>query len=132
EVEARRPELEAALEKIKATVIERLKETEVPFVEIEGRVKRLYSLWKKLKKQKITIDQVYDLIAIRIITENQRKYCYLALSVIHDLWTPVPERFKDWIAIPRDNLYQSLHTSVIGDGGQAFEVQIRTQDMHQI
>ncbi len=132
EVEIRRPELEATLERVKATVEARLRENDVPFIEIEGRVKRLYSLWKKLKKQKIAIEQVYDLIATRIITPNDRKYCYLTLSVIHDTWTPVPERFKDWIAIPRDNLYQSLHTSVIGDGGQAFEVQIRTQEMHHI
>jgi GTP pyrophosphokinase len=132
EVEARRPDLDAALEKITKTIEERLKENGVPFVEIQGRVKRLYSLWKKLKKQKITIDRVYDLIAARIITFDDKKNCYLALSVIHDTWTPVPERFKDWIAIPRDNLYQSLHTSVIGDGGQAFEVQIRTREMHQI
>ncbi len=132
EVEIRRPELEATLERVKATVGARLRENDVPFIEIEGRVKRLYSLWKKLKKQKIAIEQVYDLIATRIITPNDRKYCYLTLSVIHDTWTPVPERFKDWIAIPRDNLYQSLHTSVIGDGGQAFEVQIRTEEMHHI
>jgi guanosine-3',5'-bis(diphosphate) 3'-pyrophosphohydrolase len=132
EVEARRPELEAALEKIKATITQKLAENEVPFVEVESRVKRLYSLWKKLKKQKIMIEQVYDLLAVRIITPNDRKYCYLALSVIHDIWTPVPERFKDWIAIPRDNLYRSLHTSVIGDAGQSFEVQIRTEEMHHI
>lgn len=132
EVEARKPELEAAIERIKTTIRERLKENDVPYVTIEGRVKRLYSLWKKLTKRKITIDQVYDLIAARIITPNDKKYCYLTLSVIHDTWTPVPERFKDWIAIPRDNLYQSLHTSVIGDNGQAFEVQIRTEEMHQI
>jgi len=132
EVEARRPELEAILERIKETIQEKLKDNDVPFVEVEGRVKRLYSLWKKLKKQKLMIEQVYDLIAARIITANDRKYCYLTLSVVHDLWTPIPERFKDWIAIPRDNLYQSLHTSVIGDGGQTFEVQIRTEEMHRI
>ncbi len=132
EVDARRPELEAALHRIRETIAQKLTENEVPFVEIEGRVKRLYSLWKKLKKQKIRIEQVYDLIAARIITPNDRKYCYLTLSVIHDVWTPVPERFKDWIAIPRDNLYQSLHTSVIGDGGVPFEVQIRTQEMHLV
>ena len=132
EVEARRPELEATLAKITRTVEERLRETDVPFLEVEGRVKRLYSLWKKLKKRKLTIEQVYDLIAARIITENDKKYCYLALSVIHDSWMPVPERFKDWIAIPRDNLYQSLHTSVIGEGGSAFEVQIRTGEMHRV
>ena len=132
DVEERRPELEAALENIKETITTQLTENEVPFVEIQSRVKRLYSLWKKLKKRKLTIEQVYDLIAVRIITPNDKKNCYLALSVIHDIWTPVPERFKDWIAIPRDNLYQSLHTSVIGDKGQSFEVQIRTQEMHQI
>lgn len=132
EVDARRPELEAALEKIRQTIIEQLTEHEVPFVAVEGRVKRLYSLWKKLKKQKIMIEQVYDLIAARIITQNDRKYCYLSLSVIHDVWNPVPERFKDWIAIPRDNLYQSLHTSVIDKSGQAFEVQIRTEEMHHV
>ncbi len=132
EVEIRRPELEETLERIKDTIIENLKEADVPFVEIQSRVKRLFSLWKKLKKRKLTIDQVYDLIAIRIITPNDKKNCYLALSVIHDIWTPVPERFKDWIAIPRDNLYQSLHTSVIGENGQSFEVQIRTQEMHHV
>jgi len=132
EVDARRPELEAMLEKITGTIKENLTENDVKFVEVQGRVKRLYSLWKKLKKRKLAIDQVFDLIAARIITGNDKKDCYVALSVIHDMWTPVPERFKDWIAIPRDNLYQSLHTSVIGEGGHAFEVQIRTEEMHQI
>jgi GTP diphosphokinase / guanosine-3',5'-bis(diphosphate) 3'-diphosphatase len=132
EIESRRTELQDSLEKITKMIREKLDENEVPYVEIQGRVKRLFSLWKKLKKRKLTIEEVYDLIAARIITANQKKNCYLALSVIHDIWTPVPERFKDWIAIPRGNLYQSLHTSVIGDGGQAFEVQIRTEEMHQI
>lgn len=132
DVDARRPELEAALEKITATIAETLTENEIPFVAIEGRVKRLYSLWKKLKKQKIVIEQVYDLIAARVITPNDSKYCYMTMGVIHDVWTPVPERFKDWIAIPRDNLYQSLHTSVIDKSGMAFEVQIRTEDMHHV
>jgi GTP diphosphokinase / guanosine-3',5'-bis(diphosphate) 3'-diphosphatase len=132
EVEARRPELEAALIKSRETITNQLDANDVPFVQVQGRVKRLYSLWKKLKKQKIHIEQVYDLIAARVVTPNDKKYCYLALSVVHSIWTPVPERFKDWIAIPRDNLYQSLHTSVIGDGGVAFEVQIRTEEMHRI
>ncbi len=132
EVDARRPELEAILEKIRAAITSRLEADNVPFVAIEGRVKRLYSLWKKLRKQKIRIEQVYDLIATRIITPNDKSYCYTVLGVVHDIWTPVPERFKDWIAIPRDNLYRSLHTSVIGDGGQPFEVQIRTEEMHHI
>ncbi len=132
EVEARRPELEATLQRIKETIETKLTENEVPFVTVQGRVKRLYSLWKKLVKRKLAIEQVYDLIAARIITANDKKNCYLTLSVVHDIWTPVPERFKDWIAIPRDNLYQSLHTSVIGEGSQAFEIQIRTEEMHQI
>ncbi len=132
EVETRRPQLEAALEKIKQTIESQLTKNDVPYIEIQSRVKRLYSLWKKLKKRKLTIEEVYDLIAVRIITPNDKKNCYLSLSVIHGIWTPVPERFKDWIAIPRDNLYQSLHTSVIGEQGQSFEVQIRTQEMHQI
>ncbi len=131
EVESRRPELEAMIEKITGTIRDKLTENEVPFIEVQGRVKRLYSLWKKLKKRKLTIEEVYDLIAARIITPNDKKNCYLALSVIHDIWTPVPERFKDWIGNPRDNLYRSLHTSVIGDSGQSFEVQIRTEEMHQ-
>lgn len=132
EIEARRPELEAALEKITESIKKNLDKNDVPYVEVQSRVKRLFSLWKKLKKRKLEIDEVYDLIAARIITTNEKKNCYLALSVIHDIWTPVPERFKDWIGNPRDNLYQSLHTSVIGDGGQAFEVQIRTEEMHYI
>ncbi|MCY7346439.1 MAG: bifunctional (p)ppGpp synthetase/guanosine-3',5'-bis(diphosphate) 3'-pyrophosphohydrolase [Pyrinomonadaceae bacterium] len=132
EVEARRPELEATLEKITNTIKEQLTANDVPFIEVQGRVKRLFSLWKKLKKRKLTIEEVYDLIAARIITPNDKKNCYLSLSVIHDVWTPVPERFKDWIGNPRDNLYQSLHTSVVGDNGQSFEVQIRTEEMHQI
>jgi GTP pyrophosphokinase len=128
EVDARRPELEAdPLKKSVRLSQTRLTANEVPFVRDRGPSQALYSLWKKLRKQRIMIEQVYDLIATRIITPNDRKYLLPDLSVVHDIWTPVPERFKDWIAIPRDNLYQSLHTSVIGDGGQTFEVQIRTE-----
>ncbi len=132
EVEERRYELEEIIGEITGTIEEKLKENDVPFVEVQGRVKRLYSLWKKLKKRKLTIEEVYDLIAARIITPNDKKNCYLALSVVHDIWTPVPERFKDWIGNPRDNLYRSLHTSVISANGQSFEVQIRTEEMHHI
>ena len=132
EMEKRRPELEAALGKITETIEEKLREADVPFIRIEGRIKRLFSLWRKLKKRKLDIEQVYDLVAARIITPDDKKYCYSVLGVIHDIWIPVPERFKDWIAMPRDNMYQSLHTSVIGEGTQSFEVQIRTEEMHRI
>jgi GTP pyrophosphokinase len=98
---------------------------------IDGRVKRPYSVFQKLRRQKISIDQVYDLMALRIITDSV-KNCYAALGVIHNRWRPIPGRIKDFIAIPRPNLYQSLHTSVVGPHGQTFEVQIRTEEMHRI
>ena len=94
-------------------------------------MKRPYSVYQKLKRQRIPIDQVYDLLALRIITDSV-KNCYAALGVIHNEWHPIPGRIKDFIAIPRPNLYQSLHTSVMGPSGMAFEVQIRTEEMHRI
>jgi GTP pyrophosphokinase len=97
---------------------------------VQGRIKRLYSLHLKIQKQQRTLDQVYDLLAVRVITDTV-KNCYAALGVIHQIWRPVPGRFKDYIAMPRPNLYQSLHTAVI-HSGQPFEVQIRTQEMHRI
>ena len=98
---------------------------------VESRVKRPYSVWLKMKRQKIPVEQVYDLLALRIITDSV-KNCYAALGVIHKEWRPVPGRIKDFIAIPRPNLYQSLHTSVFGPEGRHFEVQIRTEEMHRI
>ena len=97
---------------------------------LEGRIKRLYSIHQKAQRQKRTLEQVYDLLAVRIITDSVRN-CYAALGVVHQIWRPVPGRFKDYIAMPRPNLYQSLHTTVI-HAGQSFEVQIRTQQMHRI
>ncbi len=132
QLEKRRVENEAFLRGMTSRIEEKMREAEVPFVSVDGRVKRLYSIWKKLRRQKIGLDQVYDLVAARIITPNEIRHCYAALGVIHVNWKPVPGRFKDWIATPRDNLYQSLHTSVIGSNSQSFEVQIRTQEMHQI
>src|SRR5213594_778719 len=132
QLEKRRAANEAFLNDITANIEEKMREAEVPFVRIEGRVKRLYSIWKKLRAQAIDLDQVYDLVAARVITPNEIRHCYAALGVIHNTWKPVPGRFKDWIATPRDNLYQSLHTSVIGSKGQPFEVQIRTEQMHLI
>src|SRR6266536_2926150 len=129
-VESRRKVSEDFLKEVCAMVEGKMKEHSIP-TRIEGRIKRLYSIWQKLKRQHITIEQVYDLLAIRILTDNVRN-CYAALGVIHNTWRPVPGRIKDFIATPRDNLYQSLHTSVIGADAQSFEVQIRTEDMHQI
>ena len=103
----------------------------MPVVEIDGRIKRLWSIHQKLKRQKIELEQVYDFIALRIITDSV-KDCYAALGIIHQTWSPVPGRIKDFIAMPRPNGYQSLHTSVISEHGMPFEVQIRTIEMHRM
>jgi guanosine-3',5'-bis(diphosphate) 3'-pyrophosphohydrolase len=130
-VESRRSRLEAFLEEVKQRILDMMATSGTQIVYIEGRIKRLFSIYQKLRRQQINIDQVYDLVAMRIITESV-KDCYAALGVIHTAWKPIPGRFKDWIAIPRENFYQSLHTSVVGDGGQPFEVQIRTREMQSI
>ena len=129
-IESRRHSNEEFLHEIRQTVEAELRREGIP-ARIDGRVKRPYSVFQKLKRQKITIDQVYDLMALRIITDSV-KNCYAALGVIHNKWRPIPGRIKDFIAIPRPNLYQSLHTSVVGPHGQTFEVQIRTEEMHRI
>ena len=129
-IENRRHTNEEFLNEIRQTVEAECRREGIP-ARIEARVKRPYSVFQKLRAQKITVDQVYDLIALRIITDSV-KNCYAALGVIHNQWRPIPGRIKDFIAIPRPNLYQSLHTSVVGPHGQTFEVQIRTEEMHRI
>ncbi len=129
-IESRRHSNEEFLTDIRSTVESELRNEGIP-ARIEGRVKRPYSVFQKLRRQRITVDQVYDLLALRIITDSV-KNCYAALGVIHNKWRPIPGRIKDFIAIPRPNLYQSLHTSVVGPHGQTFEVQIRTEEMHRI
>ena len=129
-IESRRHSNDEFLEEIRQTVEAELRREGIP-ARIDGRVKRPYSVFQKLRRQKITVDQVYDLMALRIITDSV-KNCYAALGVIHNRWRPIPGRIKDFIAIPRPNLYQSLHTSVVGPHGQTFEVQIRTEEMHRI
>jgi len=130
EIESRRGHNEEFLARIRHDVEVNLAREGIP-AKVEGRVKRAWSVYQKLKRQKISLDQVYDLMALRIITDSV-KNCYAALGVIHNEWHPIPGRIKDFIAIPRPNLYQSLHTSVMGPGGVAFEVQIRTEEMHRI
>ncbi len=130
EVESRRKVGEKFLSQVRAAVEKKMKEHEIPG-RVEGRTKRLYSLQMKLKRQRIPLEQVYDLMAVRLITDSVRN-CYAALGVVHSTWPPVPGRIKDFIAIPRPNLYQSIHTSVIGPHGQPFEVQIRTEEMHRV
>jgi GTP diphosphokinase / guanosine-3',5'-bis(diphosphate) 3'-diphosphatase len=129
-VEARRKSTEAILAELKGTLAAKLDEAQVPVVRIEGRTKRLFSIAQKLKKQRIELEQVYDFAALRVITTSV-KDCYAALGIIHNLWSPIPGRIKDFIAIPRPNGYQSLHTSVISEHGTPFEVQIRTVEMHE-
>jgi len=130
-VEDRRKKTQGMVEELKRTITLKLAENQVPLVAIDGRIKRLYSIHLKLKRQKIELEQVYDFVALRIVTPSV-KDCYAALGIIHQTWSPVPGRIKDFIAMPRPNGYQSLHTSVVSDRGFPFEVQIRTEDMHRI
>jgi GTP pyrophosphokinase len=129
-VDAARDEDEQLLNSVESLLNERLRENNIK-ARVEWRIKRLYSIYQKLQKQKITVDQVYDLLAVRVITSTVQD-CYAAFGLIHSIWRPVPGRIKDFIAMPRPNLYQSLHTTVMGEGGHQFEVQIRTEDMHRI
>src|SRR5579875_2662505 len=129
-VEARRSEGEQFLAGVEALLQEKLRENNIQ-ARMEWRIKRLYSIHQKLVKQRITVDQVYDLLALRVITQSVQD-CYAVFGLIHSIWRPVPGRIKDFIAMPRPNLYQSLHTTVMGEGGHQFEVQIRTEEMHRI
>src|SRR5262245_12449087 len=130
-VDLRRRASEGQIETLKATIAAKLAEAQLPIVAIDGRIKRLYSIHQKVRRQKIELEQVYDFIALRIITDSI-KDCYGVLGIIHQTWSPVPGRIKDFIPMPRPNGYQSLHTSVISASGTPFEVQIRTMGMHQM
>jgi len=129
-VEARRSEGEQFLSGVEALLREKLAEHNIK-ARVEWRIKRLYSINQKIIKSRISVDQVYDLLALRVITTSVQD-CYAVFGLIHSVWRPVPGRIKDFIAMPRPNLYQSLHTTVMGEGGHQFEVQIRTEEMHRI
>ena len=129
-VEANRQQGEQFLRNIDAILHERLVEHNIT-ARVDWRIKRLYSIYQKLQRQRITVDQVYDLLAVRVITQTVQD-CYAVFGLIHSIWRPVPGRIKDFIAMPRPNLYQSLHTTVMAEGGHQFEVQIRTEEMHRV
>ena len=118
------------IDKIMADIRIQLKKQRID-AEVTGRAKHLYSIYRKMKRDNSTIDQIYDLFAMRIIV-NSVKDCYAALGVVHEMYSPMPGRFKDYIAVPKPNMYQSIHTTLLGEKGTPFEVQIRTWDMHRI
>ena len=129
-IEKKREERLEFIDKIMEEIKVALKKEDIK-AEITGRAKHLYSIYRKMKRDNITLDQVYDLFALRIIV-NSVKDCYAALGVVHELYSPMPGRFKDYIAVPKPNMYQSIHTTLIGPNGTPFEVQVRTWDMHRI
>ncbi|MSO48738.1 MAG: bifunctional (p)ppGpp synthetase/guanosine-3',5'-bis(diphosphate) 3'-pyrophosphohydrolase [Acidobacteria bacterium] len=131
EVEAKRKATEGLMEELRQKLAQKLAEGQIPVVAIDGRIKRLWSIHQKLEHRKVSLDQVYDFIALRVVTQSV-KDCYGVLGVLHQTWSPVPGRFKDFIAMPRPNGYQSLHTSVVSERGTPFEIQIRTVDMHRV
>ncbi|MGB9408147.1 MAG: bifunctional (p)ppGpp synthetase/guanosine-3',5'-bis(diphosphate) 3'-pyrophosphohydrolase [Terracidiphilus sp.] len=129
-VESRRVEGEQFLRGVEDTLAEQLRENNI-HARVEWRIKRIYSIFQKQQRSKVSFDQVYDLLAVRVITQDVAA-CYAVFGLIHTLWRPVPGRIKDFIAMPRANRYQSLHTTVMSPTGHQFEVQIRTEEMHRI
>jgi GTP pyrophosphokinase len=130
EVEEKRADCEEFIRRVSSRLSQVLEEQGIA-ARLESRIKRLYSIFQKMRRQKVSLNQVYDLVAIRVLVDSVRD-CYTVLGIVNNLWNPVPGRIKDFIAMPRNNMYQSLHTTVVGDGGQPFEVQIRTHEMHQV
>ena len=129
-IEQKREERLKFIEKIMSDIRYQLKKQHIE-AEVTGRAKHLYSIYRKMIRDNKTLDQIYDLFALRIIV-NSVKDCYSVLGVVHELYNPMPGRFKDYIAVPKPNMYQSIHTTLVGEKGTPFEVQIRTWDMHRI
>ena len=130
QVALRKADREAFIEQIVAEVQDHMDKADIK-AKVMGRVKHFFSIYKKMVNQHKTLEQIYDLFAVRILVDTV-KDCYAALGIIHEMYKPIPGRFKDYIAMPKPNMYQSLHTTVIGNTGQPFEIQIRTYDMHRI
>ena len=128
-IDQKRSEREKYIADIMEVLKERLSETLGVAPHIEGRAKHFYSIYRKMFMQNKTIDEIYDLFAVRVIVDTVAE-CYAVLGTVHELYKPIPGRFKDYIAMPKPNMYQSLHTSLIGPGGTPFEIQIRTWEMH--
>lgn len=128
-IQQRRRERERQIMDMKGPLVEMLKQAGIPFTDVTGRPKHLWSIHKKIRANDLPFEEIQDLLALRVITDSVQ-HCYAALGVIHNRWTPVQERFRDYIATPKSNMYQSLHTTVFGPRGRRYEIQIRTEAMH--
>ena len=129
-VDRRKAEYQKNLEGLTATISELLDEAGIQH-DVKGRAKHLYSIYRKMIMQQKEIDEIFDILAVRILVSSV-KDCYAALGLVHNRWKPIPGRFKDYIAMPKPNMYQSIHTTVLGDNGEPFEIQIRTYEMHRV